>query len=115
MADKTKFSEWIRVPAYILAALTAVGVLMGALGFGWSTPGNKWSEHDVQHVAEELIHSDNWAEMDGALSEINDRHMEQQVLVEAIVRGECIENPIENLERQGLINKCRELGIDRSN
>ena len=51
--------------------------------------------------------------MDDEITQINDRHMEQQVLVEAIVRGECIENPIENLERQGLITKCRELGIER--
>ena len=113
MADKIKITEWIKVPAYVLGAITAIAVLMGALGFGWSTPGNKWSAHDVQHVAEELIHSDNWASMDVALTQINDRHMEQQVLVEAIVRGECIENPRENLERQGLITKCRELGIER--
>lgn len=113
MADKAKIIEWIKVPAWVLGAVTAIAVLLGALGFGWSTPGSKWNEHDVQHVAEELIHSDNWAEMDGALTQINDRHMEQQVLVEAIVRGECIENPRENLERQGLITKCRELGIER--
>ena len=113
MANTIKFPEWVRWPAYILAAITAIGVLMGAFGFGFSTPGNKWTEHDVQHVAEELIHSDNWASMDVALTQINDRHMEQQVLVEAIVRGECIENPRENLERQGLITKCRELGIER--
>ena len=113
MADKTKITEWVKVPAYILAAITAIGVLMGALGFGWSTPGNKWSEHTVVHEVEELIHSDNWAEMETALIEINFRHGEQQVLVEAIVRGECITNPLENLERQGLITKCRELGIER--
>lgn len=108
-----KVSEWIKVPAYVLGALTVFGILLGALGFGWSTPGNKWTEHDVQHVAEELIHSDNWASMDTALTLINDRHMEQQTLVEAIVRGDCITNPLENLERQGLIIKCRELGIER--
>lgn len=113
MADKTKLSEWIRWPAAILGAITAIAILLGALGFDFSTPGTKWSEHDVQHVAEELIHSDNWDDMDSALTEINDRHMEQQTLVEAIVRGECIENPIENLQRQGLIAKCEELGIER--
>lgn len=113
MASNSKLSDWVKWPAWVLGAITATAILLGAFGFGFSTPGEKWDEHDVQHIAEELIHSDNWASMDNALSEINDRHMEQQTLVEAIVRGECIENPRENLERQGLITKCRELGIER--
>ncbi len=115
MAVKTKTTlpEWMKWPAAIIAALALIGILMGAFGFGFSTPGDQWEEHDVQHVAEELIHSDNWAEMGEAITEINDRHGEQQTLVEAIVRGECIENPIENLQRQGLIQKCEELGIER--
>ena len=34
-------------------------------------------------------------------------------LLEGLLRGECLENPKENLARQGLLKKCEELGINR--
>lgn len=43
-----------------------------------------------------------------------DAHAEStQQMIEAVVRGECIENPREDLARQGLLKTCRALGIDR--
>lgn len=113
MAKKIDWQGWLKAPAYILGSLVALGILMTALGFGWSTPGSRWDVHDVQHVEEKVILDEHFGKMDTAMAEMNDRHMEQQTLVESIVRGECIENPRENLERQGLISKCRELGIER--
>ena len=108
-----KIPEWIKWPAYIIGALVAIGVLLGALGFNWSTPGSRWDTHDVEHVVEAEIHTEQFARIDTALSNIDDVQMEQQTLFEALVISDCIENPVENLERQGLISKCRELGIER--
>lgn len=113
MPNRSKITEWIKFPAYILGALTAIAVLLGALGFGWSTPGNKWDEHEVKHVAEMEVHDEQFQKIDAALENIDDVQMEQQTLFEALVISDCIENPRENLERQGLITKCRELGIAR--
>ena len=113
MAKDSTIAEWAKWPAAIIGVLTVLGILMGAFGFGFSTPGDAWNEHNVQHVAEEVIHIEQFDKMDKTLQEIDMRNMEQQVLVESIVRGECIENPIENLQRQGLIAKCEELGIER--
>lgn len=113
MAVKTKNYEWMKLPAYLVGFVTAVAILLGAFGFRFSTPGDKWNEHDVQHVAEEAIHIEQFEKMDITLKDIDARHLEQQTLVEAIVRGECIENPVENLQRQGLIQKCSDLGIER--
>ena len=102
MADKTKLSEWVKWPAAILGAITAVAILLGAFGFGFSTPGDAWDEHNVEHV----ILSDTIREIDAHL------HVQQE-LIEALVRGECIENPLEDLQRQGLSQKCSDLGIER--
>lgn len=35
----------------------------------------------------------------------------QEALLESLVRGECIENPRQDLARQGLLQKCINLGI----
>ena len=113
MAEKTKISEWIKWPAYLLGAITALAILLGSFGFGFSTPGEKWTEHDVQHVTEIEVQTQQFDKIDVALENIDDMQMEQQTLIESIVTGECIENPRENLERQRLIAKCRELGIER--
>ncbi len=113
MANKTKLSEWITWPARVLAAFIAIGVMLAAFGFRVDTPGDQWEDHDVQHVEEMEVHQEEFTKIDVALEKFDDMQMTQQVLVEAIVRGECIENPIENLQRQGLIAKCEELGIER--
>ena len=103
MADKTKITEWVKVPAYILAAITAIGVLMGALGFGWSTPGEKWTAHDAEHG----VLSDTIREIDGHLHE-------QKTLIEALVKGECLESYSDKIVLQGLAETCTDLGVARS-
>lgn len=113
MLNRSKITEWIKIPAYVVAALAALAILLGALGFDFSSPGSRWQTHDVKHVVEAEVLTKQFAKIDTALSNIDDMQTEQQTLFEALVISDCIENPLENLERQGLITKCRELGIER--
>lgn len=46
-------------------------------------------------------------------AELHEHALDQEKLLEGMVRGECIENPKANLARQGLLVKCRALGIER--
>ncbi len=108
-----KVSEWVKWPAYALASLVALGVMLAAFGFRVDSPGDRWDEHAVEHIAEETVHDEQFERIDVALEKIDGVQMEQQTLFEALVISDCIDNPVENLERQGLISKCRELGIER--
>lgn len=101
------------MPAAFIAGGAGIVTALVMLGFGFSSPADKWEDHDVQHVVEIEAQTQQFEKIDIALDNIDDMQMEQQTLVESIVRGECIENPIENLQRQGLIAKCEELGIER--
>ncbi|KKN10737.1 hypothetical protein LCGC14_1033590 [marine sediment metagenome] len=97
------FFKW---PAAIAGGSVGVVIVATAFGFSVTGPGAVMAEYQEEHVVEHVI-------IDDTLTDI-DRHMEaQQILLEAVVRGECIENPKENLQRQGLIEKCSELGIER--
>ncbi len=86
-----------------IAATVVIGVAgLGIFGFGITTPGERWDKHQTDHVA-----------INVAIIEMDYHFVERKMVLDAVVLGECIENPIENLERQRLIEKCRELGIER--
>lgn len=96
----------MKLPAAVVGGAGAIALVLTAFGFGLSTPGARLDEFVVDHGETHATINDTLAELDA--------HMhEQKELVEAIVRGECIENPVENLQLQGLISKCAELGIER--
>ncbi len=96
----------LKLPAIAVGGLGAVGVVLMAFGFGFSTPGAQLEVFVEGHESEHVVIND-------TLSEI-DRHMEeQQILLEAMIRGDCIRESVENLQRQGLSQKCSELGIER--
>ena len=96
----------LKLPATIVGGLGAVGVIFMAFGFGIKTPGVRLDEFVEGHESEHVVIND-------TLSEIDQHMEEQQTLLEAMIRGECIENPLEDLQRQGLVQKCQELGIER--
>jgi hypothetical protein len=97
------FLKW---PATLAGGSIGVVIVASAFGFSITGPGAVMAEYQEEHAVEHVVIND-------TLSDI-DRHMvSQQILLEAVVRGECIENPKENLQRQGLIEKCSELGIER--
>ncbi len=100
-----------RVKAYlgIIAALGgAVAVLVGAFGWIQRISGTP-AKLDGHIVAETTYHH----KSDSTVKELDGHAEDLERLLETLVRGECIENPKKDLERQGLIRKCRLLGIER--
>lgn len=96
----------LKLPALAVGGVGGLALMASAFGFSIKGPGAVMAEFKVEHEVEHVIINDTLAEID------NHMHVQME-LIESIVRGECIENPIENLQRQGLIAKCSELGIER--
>ena len=97
---------YLKLPVIAAGGAGGLMIIAGVFGFSITGPGAVMAVFKVEHAVEHVIIDDTLAGID--------RHMEaQQILLEAVVRGECIENPKENLQRQGLIEKCKELGIER--
>lgn len=105
-AETLGFLAMVKLPAMIIGGVGAIGGVLVAFGFGLSTPGARFEEYKGDHGEVHVT-------IDTTLIEIDNHLHAQRELIEAIVRGECIENPVENLQRQGLITKCSELGIER--
>ena len=90
-------------------AVVIIGGLIAYLGFQVQTPTETLDKHVAQ---EEKIHAVFDTKLDSAAKGVE--HIEHvETLLEGLLRGECLENPRENLVRQGLIKKCEELGIVR--
>lgn len=88
----------------LVGTITAIIVVVGWFGGVIQLPGERFAKHEQES---EAIHQHIFAELDSA-------HVDDKVyrdLLEGMVRGECIENPMENLARQGLLPTCRRLGV----
>ena len=96
----------LKIPAIAAGGIGGLVLMASAFGFSITGPGAVMEEFKTEHAVEHVI-------IDTTLIEIDNHLHAQQELIEAIVRGDCIENPVENLQRQGLITKCSELGIER--
>ncbi len=92
----------LKWPGAFVGGVVGLVIIFTSFGFNISSPGDRWDEHDTTHTT-----------ISDTLAEIDTHLEEQQILIEAMVRGECIENPIEDLQRQGLITTCERLGIQR--
>jgi hypothetical protein len=90
-------------------AILIIGSLIAYLGFQIQTPTDTLDKHIS---SAEKTHITFEAKLDSANKQ--GEHVEHvESLLEGLLRGECLENPKENLVRQGLIKKCEELGIIR--
>ena len=91
------------------SAVVLIGGAIAYLGFQIQTP----TETLDKHIATtEKTHAAFDIKLDSATKGIEHvSHVEE--LLEGMLRGECLENPRENLARQGLLTKCKELGIER--
>lgn len=90
-------------------AVVVIGGLIAYLGFQVQTPTQTLDKHLAQ---EEKTHAAFDIKLDSTAKGVEHvEHVEE--LLEGMLRGECLENPKENLARQGLLKKCEELGILR--
>lgn len=94
----------------IIAIGGAITAIIGIIMYlGFQSPGEVMDRHILD---EEKTHIQLQTKLDSTAQEmVHIEHIE--TLLEGILRGECIENPRENLARQGLLQKCAELGITR--
>ena len=104
---------WLSLPTIVVSCLVALGVLIAAFGFRVQSPAKQVeliTTQINQHIMDEQsFHVNQTNKLDSTTS--HTEHVE--TLIESLLRGECLENPRENLVRQGLIKKCQELGINR--
>lgn len=80
-------------------AITVIGGIIAYFGFEILTPTAKLQKH--------IEREQSYHQSLDSLARHTDEHLE------GLLRGECIENPRENLARQGLLGKCKELGIEK--
>lgn len=104
MLDKIK--DVINIPSMVVSSAVAVFAVVAKLGIDIQGPTEKLNMHIQQ---EKIYHVEQTIKIDSTTLHV--QHVEG--LIEGILRGECIENKKENLIRQGLIEKCKELGINR--
>jgi hypothetical protein len=104
-----KIKSWLTLPTILVSAIVAVGTIISIFGFSVESPESKLKEHIVKSAE---LHAQQQRQIDSTAAESEHiKHVEG--LLESLLRGECLENPRENLARQGLLVKCKELGIDR--
>lgn len=88
------------------AGIGAIGVGLSALGFGIKTPGATLNEYKAKHAAEHVV-------IDSAIISIDTNMSEQKDLIEALIIGECLNRKYTILARQGILDTCKNLGIER--
>lgn len=94
-----------KAPAAV-ATVVAVVTVLAWFGFKVQFPGDRLDKHLMES---DKAHAAIASRQDSAHA--HDETM--QALLEGMARGECIENPKEDLARQGLLSTCRRLGIER--
>jgi hypothetical protein len=98
-----KFRVWIGIPTAIVALLIALAWLLDQMQLS-KTLGTRFDGHVTQAVEVHRV-------ADSVVKDVHQHTVEQQQLLEGLARGECIENPVENLARQGMLPTCLRLGI----
>ena len=90
-------------------AIAVIGAAIAYMGFNVESPTDKLDTYIIQS---DKVHVVMEKKIDSVQKEVEHvNHIEN--LLEGLLRGECLENPRENLARQGLLVKCKQLGIDR--
>lgn len=101
-----KFKDALAIPGAIVGAIVALWLMFTFLGDIITAP-KKLKEHMQSEQRVHII-------VDSVVREIDDHSEDASQLLNSLIRGECIENPVQDLQRQGLIKKCTDLGIIRA-
>ena len=100
----------IKWPALIVGAAIAINLIMGAFGFSIQSNDVKISQELTTHITTTEPKIDTLAIEQKA---VNEAIKSLSDGVDAALTGECLENTFEALVRQRLVQKCKELGVDR--
>lgn len=127
-----KHLEWLKIPGTIVGAAIAVAAIL--LFFGVEVHGPRdhavetdakveevrqhsqetraWAEQKYQqHVEAEQIYHDSLVYP--YIQEVDDEVHTVLGALEGLLRGECLESKFEKLARQGILDECKALGIER--
>lgn len=123
MSLNEKLKEVLGWPAIIAGCLISIAGILTFFGFSLKSPAEEINDTIAIHVVEEKGYHNFQLNNDQLLSQMLDslrqaigglsqhvEHLEKKQ--DAALRGECLENPREQLSLQGLINECRRLGIE---
>jgi len=130
--DLNRIITWLKIPGIVVGAIIAVGAIL--VFFGVEVHGPKdhaleteakmeevkqiseetreWAERTYsEHVEAERIYHDTLVypyiqEMDNEIHSIAGA-------IDGILRGECLESKFQKLARQGMLDECESLGIER--
>lgn len=97
-------ANWMKWPALIVGFALALKLIIGTFGWELQSSDIKIAEHLDQHIEQTTPKIE---EMSKLINVLTDG-------VDAALTGECLENSFEALVRQRLVNKCKELGVDRT-
>lgn len=100
------FEDFGDVSLKMVSVATTIGAIMAFMGFMVLTPKQQLEIHAVQS---QVIHDS----LRMQIKTIESRQDKYEFLIDAIIRGECIKNSKDDLAKQGLIQKCKEEGIDK--
>lgn len=92
----------LKWPSALGAAAVGLVIILSAFGVSIATPGDRWAEHDTTHAA-----------INDTLAELDNHMHEQKSLTESLIIGECLESRYDKLGRQGILDTCAELGVER--
>lgn len=90
----------------IVTLVTVIGTAFGFMGFMVLSPKQQLEIHAAQS---QVVHDS----LNKSIRMIESRQDKYEFLIDAIIRGECIKNSKEDLGKQGLLQKCKEEGIDK--
>lgn len=107
-----KFKELAALPGAVVALLVALAWLLTLMNTGKRLDGHVVQE-STYHRNTRTRDSAYRRKADSVMIELHTHLVEFEKLQEAQIRGECLENPKADLARQGLLVKCRALGIER--
>lgn len=124
---KEFIAKWWGVPAALVAGFASIGAIITFFGFSLKTPASNVAEvvdllgvHTVEersyHEAQKMEAQNQQTRFDSlmkAVAMVSEHQQHLEALQEKALRGECLENSVEQLQLQGLILECRRLGIDR--
>lgn len=102
-----KFSvkDFLTFPVILVAGMGAIGTLLDP----WR---GRHEGPDVKQYQEALARTDSsLAALKAELAAIHLQLREEAFIKEAQLRGECLENDLEMLARQGLLNACQERNL----
>ncbi len=117
--------QFILLGAFLAAFMTVMTFgkdLMTAGGFRTESPIDRLGQleadlelaeevHSTHHAAEQAMWTVQRLFSDSITASKDSSRRQRTGLIEALVRGECLENSRDNLALQGLSAKCQDLGI----